>query len=167
LDLSIYSCLFLNVTANIQKNQVMISRKISKHLKEITINSLSLQIQKSTLGEGEKRRKETGNEKSMTWRLKGVCFGLVLLSRRKGSLTFTHSCKVTIYICRPFLLLAVLRLGKIREKTTTSYSLFSLFFSFVSHRISLKWNKRHSLTSFFVLTSRIRIFSIYLYIFKW
>jgi len=44
----------------------MISRKISKHLKEIAINSLSLQTQRSTFGEGEERRKETGNEKSMT-----------------------------------------------------------------------------------------------------
>lgn len=100
---------------------------------------------------------------------KGVFFGLVLPPRRKRSLAFTHSCEVTIYNRPPFLLPAVLRLGKIKTKRPLLITTFlHLLLLCVSRYFALKWNKRHSLASFFafLLTSTgIRTFSMTVFTF--
>lgn len=107
----------------------VISRKISKREKETLVDLPSLQIQglmlEGTGLEKEKKRWKRGIRSEVEG---GICFGLVLLPRRKGSLTFTHSCKVTIYNRPPFLLLTV---SAFREnKKETDHSLFPLFFIF-------------------------------------
>lgn len=148
------------------RNQVTleISRKISKRVKETLVGSPSLQIQGSTLWRTglrreEKRRKRRGRlevEEGMLW-----------TRFTTEAQKITHSCEVTIYNRPPFLLLAVLRLERMKKAITP----FFLFSSFVSRGLSIKWDKHHSLTSFFTfaLTStRICTFSACLYIFmRW
>lgn len=109
LNVTLQACQKSGHSRDIQKNLKTCERNLSRFT--ISTNS-RINVLKNRI----KQRRDEKGENDL--RLKGVCFGLVLLPRRKGSLAFTHSCKVTIYNRPPFLLLAILRLEKMKKATT-------------------------------------------------